>query len=381
LTELKNLGRILESCEGSRRVLASQFWSRKTNWGEAKKRGKAMKYSSKHLIPNALILVSVLFLLFGCSQTKQTKRPDEKSALLSWPTYEQILKENYKGPKARVVVLKFVNKSTMGKETSPIGDGMAEMLHNALLATNRYIVQLRKSLDDVFRGQNAGDGGQLTKGEEIDLLVEGEIREFIPGIPGAGDEEGEASYVTLKLTVTDSRTQKVLATGKVRGKGTNFGGTVGRVGGVLPEVLRDFSKTPMEKAIRIAIEESASFIVAKTPPECYRVPTVIPPRESSKPPPESSKVIPPPSPAPPPPLRVTKVIWAAVNLREGPGTSYRVIGNVKRGTSLGILEAKGDWLHVRLDDGSEAWISKAATSEAPKPPPTSPTTPSKPAPM
>ena len=105
---------------------------------------------------------------------------------------------------------------------------------------------------------------------------------------------------------------------------------------------------------------------------------------SEKPSPPPS---PPPSPTPkvtpPPPLRVTKVIWTAVNLRQGPGMNYKIIGNAKKGMTLAILEVKGDWLCVRLEDGSEAWVSKAATSEAPKPPPTTktPATPSKPTPM
>jgi uncharacterized protein YgiM (DUF1202 family) len=68
-----------------------------------------------------------------------------------------------------------------------------------------------------------------------------------------------------------------------------------------------------------------------------------------------------------------------VNLREGPGTNYKVIGNVKKGTSLKILEVKGDWLYVRLEDGSEAWVSKLATSEGSNSSPSSP--PPKPTPM
>jgi stage II sporulation protein P len=132
----------------------------------------------------------------------------------------------------------------------------------------------------------------------------------------------------------------------------------------------------MEKAIRIAIEESASFIVAKTPPDSYRVLPPPPPPEPPKPPPVKvqPEVTPPPAPAPPPKpvLRVTQVIWANVNLREGPGTNYKVIGNAKKGTSLKIIEVKGDWLHVLLENGSEAWVSKIATSEAPTSSPSPP---------
>ena len=322
----------------------------------------------------------------GCSAIDQAIHPDEKTAPPSRPTFEQILKEDYKGPKARVVVIKFIDKSVRGKETSQVGDGITDMLSNALVATNRYIVLVGKSLDDFIIGQDIGRIGQdigrpdrLKKEEVLDLLVEGAIKEFKPGIAGAGEGEG-TSYVTLMVTVTNPRTNQELATERIRGKATDFGGTVGKGGVGLPKIFKDFSKTPMEKALRIVIEESASFIVAKTPPESYRVfPTILQketPKPALSPPPETPKVTPPPS----PPVRVTQVVWDFVNLREGPGMNYKVIGNAKKGTSLKILEIKGDWLRIRLEDGSEAWVSKLATSEAPKPPPPS-STPIKPTPM
>jgi len=128
--------------------------------------------------------------------------------------------------------------------------------------------------------------------------------------------------------------------------------------------------------MRTAIEESASLIVAKTPPESYRV-LAAPPKEASKTTPIIAKVTP-----PPPSLPTTQVVWDSVNLRKGPGTSYKVVGNLKKGTSLKILEANGDWLRVRLEDGSTGWVSKLATSEAPRPSssPPPPTTPSQPQP-
>lgn len=101
------------------------------------------------------------------------------------------------------------------------------------------------------------------------------------------------------------------------------------------------------------------------PPVKPAPPTASP--SASKP----SKTPPPsqPLPSPLPSLRTTKVVWNTVNLREGPGLNYRVIGNAKKGTSLSILEDRGNWLRVRLEDGKEAWVSKAATSDAPKSPP------------
>jgi len=308
---------------------------------------------------NIFLTILTLFFLFGCAMVE----PTTKSTSPTQPTYAQILKENYKGRKARVVVIKFVDKSEGVKEMSQVGEGMAEMLRNALLPTNRYIVQVSKSLDDGIRGRDAANGGRGMM--DVDLLIEGEIREFKAGIPGAGDETGGASHITIIVTLTDPRTNQILATERVRAKATEFGGPSGKVGGALPEVFRGFSKTLMEKAIRMTVEESASLIVAKTPPECYRVVPVTTQREVSKTPAVSPKATPSP---PLPPLRTTRVTWDSVNLRQGPGTSYKVIGNARKGTSLKILEVNGDWLRIRLENGSTAWVSKMATSEAPKPP-------------
>ncbi len=311
--------------------------------------------------------MTILFLSFlvSCSTIDQTIHPDEKP---TWPSYEQLLKEGYKGPKARVLVLRFTD-SARGRDASQVGDGMAEMLRSALFATNRYIVQIRKPLNDTVRNQDAADSSRIKKEEEIDLLVDGVVKEFKPGVAGAGEKTGGASYVTLMITVNDPKTNKALDTKRMRGKAADSE-AIGKTGIRLPEAFRDFSRTPMEKAIHMAIEESASFIVAKTPPESYRVfPSAPLPKDTPKPPPakvQPEVTSPPQAPivAPKPTLRVAQVVWAHVNLREGPGTSYRVIGNAKKGTSLKILEVKGDWLRVRLEDGTEAWVSKLATSEA-----------------
>jgi uncharacterized protein YgiM (DUF1202 family) len=106
-------------------------------------------------------------------------------------------------------------------------------------------------------------------------------------------------------------------------------------------------------------------------PEKGPAPAAPPPVATTKPSPSPSA-----PPSPKVPLPQAEVKWASVNLREGPGTNYKVVGTVKKGTSLGILEEKNDWLHIRLEDGKEAWISKAATSRAVK---SSPSTASPPA--
>jgi len=332
-------------------------------------------------MPNVLVSIVIIFILMSCSTIDQAIHPEDKSP--TWPTYDQVLKEDYKGPKVRVVVINFADKSARYGETSQLGEGMAEMLRNALLATNRYIIQMRKSSDDFTRGSGVADNDRIKKEAEPDLLVEGVVKEFKHGIAGAGDESGGASSVTLIVTVTNPRTNQALDTRRIRGKASDFAGGAGKNGTTLSEVFKSFSKTPMEKAIRMTIEESASFIVAKTPPDAYRVFPIPPPPEPRKPLPVKVKpeVTPPPTPVSPPKpvLRATQIVWANVNLREGPGTNYKVIGNAKKGTSLKIIEVKGEWLHVLLENGSEAWVSKLATSEAPTSSPSP--VPPKPTPM
>jgi curli biogenesis system outer membrane secretion channel CsgG len=338
-----------------------------------------MREAFINFVSKLSMTIVFLFYLVSCSIIDQTIHPDEKP---TQPSYEQLLQENYKGPKAKVVVLKLTD-SARGNETSQVGDAMAEMLRSALLATNRYIVYSRKPLNDTLRSQDAMGSGRTRKEEEIDLLVDGTVKEFKPGVAGAGEKTEGMSHVTLMITVTDARTNKALDTKKMRGKAADSE-VAGKAGIRLPEAFRDFSRTPMERAIRFAIEESASFIVARTPPESYRVFPPPPSKETPKPPPpkvQPEVTSPPQAPvvAPKPTLRVARVVWANVNLREGPGTNYRVVGNAKKGTSLKIHEVKGDWLHIRLEDGTDAWVSKSATSEA-SGPDSSPQSP-KPAPM
>lgn len=137
--------------------------------------------------------------------------------------------------------------------------------------------------------------------------------------------------------------------------------------------------TEFEKSVK----RSQPSLVAKQSP--------LPPKKSPDKPVEPERDSAPPSPPPAletpktsaPPARpertlpTTRVVWAMVNLREGPGMNYKVVDKVAKGTSLTILEEKGGWLHVRLESGKEAWISKTATSEGVRAKPVSEPSPSR----
>jgi hypothetical protein len=121
---------------------------------------------------------------------------------------------------------------------------------------------------------------------------------------------------------------------------------------------------------RTTVPPSPKQIVAppKRPPEQEKEPAPSPSPPAPPPKPASSSSLPPRT-VPP----RAQVLWTYVNLREGPGTNYRVIGQVKRGVSLEILEENGGWLRCRLEGGREGWMSRAATLDGKKtPPPPSP---------
>jgi len=99
-----------------------------------------------------------------------------------------------------------------------------------------------------------------------------------------------------------------------------------------------------------------------------------PPSLSPSPPPPPSTPSPSPTIAqsmPQPPLppvvgsyRQARVIWDYVNLREGPGTHYKVVGKAYMNTTFQILDENPSWLRVRLENSTEGWMSKRAASES-----------------
>jgi len=365
----------------------------------------------------SLVLVTLMIFFVSDFASAQVIKPKARTTPSGGPTIDQAQQEDEMGPKARVAVTRFEDKSAKG--SSEIGTGMAEMLGNALFATNRYIVLERQALDDVLQEQDLGASGRVKQQtaarigevEGADLLIMGTITEFEPGTAGAGGGVGgviplpgrgghiargiggiaggiKTSHVAMIIKVVDARTGRRLASEQVEGKATDIGGMTSMGGGGLAGAFGGYSKTPMEKAIRICVNEAVRVIETKTPKEYYRVPADA--QASEAPPvasqPQAAPVAPPPmapskqqqqiatppgrapqpsAPASEPEARVVYVKWKTVSLREGPGTNFKSLAEIKKGTALEIIEEKGQWLRVRLEDGQEGWIGKATTSENP----------------
>ncbi len=82
---------------------------------------------------------------------------------------------------------------------------------------------------------------------------------------------------------------------------------------------------------------------------------------SSSPPPKTSEV------SQPTAQRTTEIVPSFVNLRQGPSMDSKIVKVLKKGTKLTVLQEKGGWLRIQLEDGTEGWVGKAMTSEGAKP--------------
>jgi curli biogenesis system outer membrane secretion channel CsgG len=227
--------------------------------------------------------------LFGPKATVTT--PGGKSI-------DEAQQEAYDGPKARIAVSQFKDKTGKGWWTGAIGDGMADMLSTALFHSNRYIVLERQQVGDVLREQDLGAAGRIKKGTEApigeiegaELLITGAVTEFEGaasggggGIGGIGGTAGRVlggiaggikkAHMAIDVRVIDTRTSRVVAATSVEGEATDFalGGALAGAGsgGALGGALGGWSKTPTEKALRLCIQEAVKFIASKTPATYY----------------------------------------------------------------------------------------------------------------
>ena len=204
--------------------------------------------------------------------------------------------EAYDGPKARIAVARFTDKTRKGWYSRGIGQGMADQLTSALVNSGRFIVVDRQDVDTVIREQDFGMSGRV-KGataarvgqiEGAELLVVAAVTEFegdAGGTRGAGGGAGggilgvlaggvKRSHMAIDLKVIDATTSRILAATSVEGEATDvnlgglLGGYTGSVG--LGGALQSWENTPKEKALRQVINKSVEFIAAKTPSSFYR---------------------------------------------------------------------------------------------------------------
>jgi curli biogenesis system outer membrane secretion channel CsgG len=332
-------------------------------------------------------LATILLVLLpaaGCVTpgTKATVTSDQGG-----PTMSEAQSDQYNGPKARIAVAQFKDKTGKGWWTGQIGDGMADQLTTALFNTNRYIVLERAILSDVLSEQDLGASGRVRSEtaapigqiEGAELLVVGAVTEFEGAASGAQGGVGgygggilggimggfKKAHMAIDMRIIDTRTSRVLAATTVEGEASdvNLGGLLGGFGsaGALAGGLSGWKNTPTEKALRECIKEAVNFVVTKTPQKYYHFG-------------EGKAKQSAPAPAPPPPALSSSVAEGApayvtvnpatLNVRSGPGTNYPVVFGTKGGDRLQVLESSDKWIRIRTQDGKEGWTAGWLTTPA-----------------
>ena len=361
-------------------------------------------------------------ILAGCGpmaeMIQNPGQPTTRTISTSEQSIDQAQLESYNGPKARVAVSRFTDQSGKGRGiaagypgfawyTPQIGNGMADMLSDALLQSNRYIVLDRQAIQDVLQEQDLATTGRVSREtgaargqvEGADLLIKGSVTEFEPGSAGAnagailggfgwpgaviGGVLGglRQSHVAMIIQVVDARTSRILFSTTVEGKANDFniGGALAGVGGGFLGAagLGTYQKTPVEKAIRIAVQQAVKELAAKTPQTYFRhrtsenavspisaanqqKPAVLlqtgseKPRESTM---ISAAAIKTPSVLP----STVSVKVAAANLRETIGAQSKVVATLREKTKLTVQAEDNGWYFVQTEDQKAGWIQKSLT--------------------
>lgn len=333
----------------------------------------------------ALLIVSIVlpFVLSGCVTTEPKAKV---TAGESSPSIQEVQAEAYNGPKARIAVARFKDKTGKGWWTGAIGDGMADMLTTALFNTNRFIVLERQTLSDVLREQDLGASGRVRKDtaaplgqiEGAELLVVGAVTEFEgnasgmkgglggigKGIFGALTGGFKKAHMAIDVRVIDTRTSRIVAATTVEGEATdvNMGALIGGWGGsgALAGGLSGWKNTPMEKALRICIKKAVEFIVSKTPQRYYHYTEGAPApqvQQAPAPAPQPSNIQPASQAVQPSSKEVVLVKSSLLNVRSGPGSNYAVLFTVKKNDRLTVLEKSNKWFRVQTESGKQGWVA------------------------
>lgn len=188
------------------------------------------------------------------------------------------------GPQALkklVAVETFENKAGAGSEWE-IGNGMADMLTDALIQSGKCIVMERQAMESVIQEQDFAASGRSTqpgataaigKMPPVQILIRGAVTEFAHDTGGGGqglnihgfniNMDKNKAHVAVIIRLIDTTTAQVLDSQRVEGSaesgGMSFGASVGGVG----FGQSGFTKTPIGKACQIAIDQAVEYILSK----------------------------------------------------------------------------------------------------------------------
>ncbi len=206
-------------------------------------------------------------------------------------------KLTYQGNKARISVGRIKTKAN--RCSVRMAGSFGEMLSTALTNNPRFIVlasgeDLGEIMDEIRFSQGGmveeGKGAEAGLMEGADIIITGSVTMFEPDAKGGKIGLGGTSWknklwggtnlklkkaiMGLDLKLIDIRQRRIIFASNVEGKSTSWGvgghgGGWGR-DGVLRGGLGVYSNSPMEKAIRICLNNLVEEIANKLPSSYYR---------------------------------------------------------------------------------------------------------------
>jgi len=192
--------------------------------------------------------------------------------------------KSLEGPKKRVAIMKFEDKSNGQHGWRRVGDGMTDMIITALVKTKKFIVVERSELEQITREQHLGQSGAVTAGTAAKLghligasvIVTGSVTEFgmnkkkykvgnlgsvFSSVGGGGGIERETARVALDLRFVDTTTGEILSSEEANGSKSSTGLDLNL--SKLPSLdlgAAGFDSTTIGKATREAVNDAVKKI-------------------------------------------------------------------------------------------------------------------------
>ncbi len=227
--------------------------------------------------------------------------------------------------RTRLALAPFGDETQRG--AGPLAEGLGLFLQEAL--AREPTVQIVRGPDD-----------------QADLFLRGTLLDFRP--PAASDPPG----LVTELGLLDARNGGLLTSRIVTGAGPRGP----EMETALPGPLRHWAGTAAENLLRVWLA-SALIMIREAVPAGYFVYDAAGNPVGALPPPPPRRQRPAASDLPPGALAPTATVTAErADVREGPGPRYPILGQLKRGEGVQVLDERGEWSNVRTPGGLEGWV-------------------------
>lgn len=209
-------------------------------------------------------------------------RRNREAAAVAEKARLKALRDNmpaFSGPKKVVAVSRFENLASFASlEPVSMASGLTDQLTDALMQSGGFVVLERDIISDIMGEQNLVTGGRARQSQSArtgkmiaaQVLIKGAVTEFDPykssggkGLSFGGinlSNSKSSAHIALIIRLIDTTTSEVIAS--VRSEGTADAKSSGLsfVSGALEANANKSVRTPVDKAIQIAIDRAVILI-------------------------------------------------------------------------------------------------------------------------